>query len=849
MKCVIVSHTHWDREWYRPFEAFRARLVDTIDRVLDLIDRDPGYRFLLDGQTVVLEDYLEIRPERRTALVAACRAGRLAIGPWYVQPDSLLPSGEAHVRNLLLGRAVGRAFGPVSTVAYTPDSFGHPAQFPQLFAGFGLEPFVYWRGNGNEITTLPSEYRWEAPDGSTVLAHHLSEGYFGACGLPTDADAAAEFLADLARTLAARSRNDAVLLMNGIDHAPPEPHVAAAAARLAQRTGWAVERGLLEDFARMLTADAPRFRGELTGARTCNLLFGVWSTRLPLKLRNRRAEAALEGWAEPWSALGQRLGLPDERPALRLAWRALLQNQAHDSICGCSHDRVHEQMPARYDTAELLAHETTRRTLEQLAGLAPERNSPAADTIELAVFNPSPYARTDVVRFALDPVPWLAFGGEATRGMSLHPWLQITTEGGLAADGRPVRLIADETPGRIRLTPETPPCSVEFLAEDVPAFGWRRVRLTPSAAHPDTVDDGREIRNDGLALRAADDGTFEFETAAGIYRGLCGIEDIGDRGDSYDHDPVRDGTVSLESVDIVRRVHASGIQRLTVHRIFRLPAALAADRVRRGDATVLLPVTTEARIAPGGARVDITVAIENTADDHRLRLLFPTGQPTSRFDAATTFDIAERSTERPDDRDWAHPAPATFVQHGFVRANGLTVAAPGLPEAEVTPDGVIAVTLVRAVGWLARMDLVSRPQPAGPTVAAPGAQCRGRIEARISLFAGANHAEARAAELGLMAVPAGPEPVLAPGRELVRIEPRAILLSALKPADDAEGMIVRVLNPTGTAHTAHLVVGLPFEHAEGVRLDESPTETPLAVAGNTVSIDVPPRALRSVRVW
>ena len=406
MKCVIVSHTHWDREWYRTFQAFRARLVDTIDQVLELIERDPGFYFLLDGQTVVLEDYLEIRPERREALAAACSAGRLAIGPWYVQPDSLLPSGEAHVRNLLEGRRSGSTIGKVSAVAYTPDSFGHPAQFPQLLRGFGLEPFVYWRGNDSEIDTLPAEYLWEAPDGSSVLAHHLSEGYFAACGLPADPNAAADFLAGLARTLAARTRNECVVLMNGTDHALPDAHVGAAAEALARTSGWVVQRGLLEDLACALSRAAPRFRGELTGARTANLLPGVWSTRTPLKLRNRRAETLLEGWAEPWSALGRVFGTPDERPALRLAWRALLQNQAHDSICGCSLDRVHQQMQARYDTAEELAQQTTTRVLERLAGLGPKRRTPAGDQFDVAVFNPSPHSRTDVVRLPLDPATW-----------------------------------------------------------------------------------------------------------------------------------------------------------------------------------------------------------------------------------------------------------------------------------------------------------------------------------------------------------------------------------------------------------------------------------------------------------
>ncbi|MEO2168448.1 MAG: hypothetical protein ABGY42_10085 [bacterium] len=369
MEITLVSHTHWDREWYRTFQGFRARLVDTIDRVLELVDEDPEFRFLLDGQTIVLEDYLEIRPQHRERLEAACRSGRIGIGPWYVQPDSLLPCGETQIRNLLEGRRVGESFGGVSSVAYTPDSFGHPAQFPQLFAGFSLGPFVYWRGNGNEIDSLPAEYRWEAPDGSSVLTHHLGEGYFAACGLPEDAMAAAAFLQDLALRLQRRSRGESVLLMNGIDHAGPDAQAGHKLDTLARVTGWQVRRGLLEDFTDGLPADAPVWRGELTGGRLANLLPGVWSARMPIKQRNRAAETALLAWAEPFAALGRVLGAPDETPALRRAWRALLPNQAHDSLCGCSRDRVHEQSIARYDEAEELAGETTQRLLERIPEL------------------------------------------------------------------------------------------------------------------------------------------------------------------------------------------------------------------------------------------------------------------------------------------------------------------------------------------------------------------------------------------------------------------------------------------------------------------------------------------------
>ena len=441
MKVFLVSHTHWDREWYRTYQTFRARLVDAIDRVLELVAADDGFRVLLDGQTIAIEDYLEVRPGQRAALEAACRAGRVAIGPWYVQPDSLLPSGEAQVRNLLEGRRVGAAIGPVSRVAYTPDSFGHPAQLPQIFAGFALEPFVYWRGNGDEIDTLPAEFLWEAPDGSAILAHQLHEGYFAASGLPADDELAGAFLADLVRRLGARTRSGAVLLMNGFDHAAPEANTARAAAALARLGGDDVRRALLDDFAAVLPREAPRHRGELLGARTANLLPGVWSTRIPQKLRNRAVEAELEAWAEPWSALGRMLGTRDEAPSLRAAWRQLLQNQAHDSICGCSQDRVHEQMEARYDAAGELARETTSRCLERLAGLDALRSEPWSDELDLAVFNPSPHTRSDVVRVPLAPARWIELRyDDGGRNMAIHPLLRadLTAEG-FTVDGAPAR--------------------------------------------------------------------------------------------------------------------------------------------------------------------------------------------------------------------------------------------------------------------------------------------------------------------------------------------------------------------------------------------------------------------------
>ncbi|MFN8543772.1 MAG: glycosyl hydrolase-related protein [Candidatus Binatia bacterium] len=844
MRCVLVSHFHWDREWYRTFQDFRARLVDAVDRVLDLLDADPGYRFVLDGQAVLLEDYLAIRPERRAALARGLREGRLSAGPWYVQPDSLLPSGEAHVRNLLHGRRVAGALGPVSRVGYVPDSFGHPAQLPQLLAGFGIETFVYWRGNGDEIDDLGRVWRWVAPDGSAVDAHLLGEGYFGAACLPTDVEEAAARLAEVAQRIAAPDAGPA-LLMNGFDHMLPDAHTGAVAAALARRTGGPVVRGLLEDA--VAAAERPRgtFRGELTGGRLANLLAGVWSTRMPLKVANRRCEMLLEGWAEPWAALGRRLGTPDERPALRLAWRGVLQNQAHDSICGCSLDAVADAVTARYAEAEGLAAATVARLLERLAGLGVERCVPCTLEQEIVVFNPSPHGRTDVVRVPLDAYPAMRIPVGLPEVAPLM--LAASDPPGFLVDGRPARVVPTSDPARPRWLPGQTPFDLELVAADVPALGCRRYRVTPAARMPEEVDGGREIATDVVRVAVADDGTLAVRIGVAEWHGLFAVEDHGDRGDAYDFEAVADDPgAALVAVSWQRLRHPSGIARLVVERVLAVPRALDAARVRRSAEAVRLVLRTEVRVAPGVPRVDVTVRVDNTACDHRLRLRFPTGRPVTAFRAASTFDVAERSTAPRDDARWLHRAPSTCAHQGWVGANDLTVVAPGLPEAEVTPDGVIVITLVRAVGWLARYDLRTRPVPAGPAMETAGAQMLGACEARFALLAGIDPAAARDAELGLHGVVGGAAPLLEPGRALLALEPPELVLSALKLAETGEGIVVRVLNPTDLERTAVLRVGFPVREAASVRLDEEPSPEPVTLDHDTIRLPVPAHALRTI---
>jgi hypothetical protein len=639
--------------------------------------------------------------------------------------------------------------------------------------------------------------------------------------------------------------------MNGFDHALPDATTGAVAAGLAERTGAVVTRALLDDAVADPDHDLPEYRGELLGGRDANLLPGVWSARLPLKLRNRRCQTALEGWAEPWAALGAVVGCPDERPALRLAWRSLLLNQAHDSIGGCSIDAVHEQMLSRYDDAEELAEQTTTRMLERIAGLGPTRVTPAGETLEIAVFNPSPHPRTDVVRVELDGYP--AF--PISHGMpGIHPVLLAGLGPiGYRAGDQPVRVVDSDDDRRVRILPRQRVVDLELVVPDVPAFGYRLVHLTPSEPTADDEDGGTEITAGDITVLAAADGTVTARFGSRSFPGLFAVEDQGDRGDSYDHDPVGVALAPppLQTLDIRRRRHPGGIQHLEIRRAFSVPAGLVPARDARSEERASLAVTTHLRVAPGVGRIDVAVDIDNQAGDHRIRLLFPTGRAAARALAATTLGTIERATGPVAAEGWLHPPPSTFPHQGWVSANGLTVVAPGLPEASVSADGVIALTALRAVGWLARFKLRTRPVPAGPEMPAPGAQCRGLLRCRLSLLPGADPVEARDAELGLRAVFAGSQTLAAEGIPLVSVEPATLVLSALKPAEDGEGIVARLMNPGGAPAAATIrIAGVHLSGATAVRLDEQPATGSVVMDGDagTVSFTVPGHGVSSVRL-
>ncbi len=417
----LVSHTHWDREWYLSFQQFRLKLVHMLDRLLDLFAADPSYAFfMLDGQTIILEDYLQMRPERESELRNLIASGKISIGPWYTMPDEFLISPEAILRNLLEGSRVAHQFGAQEMkIGYTPDPFGHIGQLPQILSGFGISNAALMRGLSDE----PCELWWQSPDGSRVLLSYLRDGYGNAVGvLSSTFDYFTDQVKQINASLADHSHSSHSLLMFGTDHTEPSEKTPAAIAYANTRLdGNIVVHSTLSHYFDALHAipdiqRMPTVTGELRSSKRTPLLPAVLSTRMWIKQRNQSCETLLERWAEPFSALAEKfapqvypgLALRHPEDALRQAWRILLTCHPHDSICGCSIDAVHDEMRPRFDQVEQIAQEITRQSLERLTSVI-QTLSPApaqADGTEIVaaitVFNPSQRKCTDGVNAAVE---------------------------------------------------------------------------------------------------------------------------------------------------------------------------------------------------------------------------------------------------------------------------------------------------------------------------------------------------------------------------------------------------------------------------------------------------------------
>ncbi|MFX1558109.1 MAG: alpha-mannosidase [Promethearchaeota archaeon] len=756
---IIVQETHWDREWYIPFQEFRARLVLMMDKLLEILKNDPDYKnFTLDGQTIPIEDYLEARPEAEVEIMKYVNEKRLSIGPMYILPDEFLVSGESMIRNLLIGYQIAKKFGRVMKAGYIPDPFGHIAQLPQILSGFEIPSVLFARGFGDEFeeNKLNMEFIWNAPGKSaSILAIHLILGYGSIAEINTKT-ISGTYKPALRRINSAISELEKftatpiIVLNSGSDHHEARPEIPEIISQWNQNyPDKKIEQNDFEYYIQKVIECNPKlneFQGELRGGKYQPLLSGVFSARMWIKQRNTKIEYLYEKYTEPISTIVWTLDkyhkfkYPKDYIYTGLKW--LIKNHPHDSICGCSIDQVHNEMVTRFDWAEQIGNEIFKDSISYLFDLIDDDSS--SKKVALIVFNPLPWKRKDIVCFNN-----LVYSKRSDIKSSED--FKIINSDGVEVGYQSVEI--DEEPRITQVGAVSYCCS--FLAE-VPACGYNTYYLIPGKKRNNYIletevfkSNQYSIENKFYRISVSLKGKIDvLDKQNGIsYENICWIEDVGDWGDEYDFSgPMENQTdLSFTSEDlnilsISEYINGPTQKTLKIEANLNLPASLTEDRYNRDIYLVSNLIDIYISIYKDIKRIDFKIEIENNSKDHRLQVHFPTLIKSETVYADGQFYVIPRSTILPKVKDWVQDPLPTNHQKDFIAVSDgkkcVAVLNKGLPEYEAITNKdntiTLAITLLRCVEWLSRGDFASRKSNAGPDFRTPGAQCLGKHTFEVS---------------------------------------------------------------------------------------------------------------------
>lgn len=771
MTVHVVSHTHWDREWYMPYEAHHIKLVELIDTLLDTFARDPEFRsFYLDGQTIVFEDYLQVRPEKRELLRKLSREGKLAAGPWYILQDEFLTSSEANVRNLQIGLRDAAEIGTVSKLGYFPDSFGNMGQAAQLLRQAGIETAVFGRGvkatgfnnrveDAGSLESPYSELVWESPDGSRVLGILFANWYNNGMEIPADREKAAAFWEARIGQAARYASTPHLLFLNGCDHQPVQRNLSEA-LRTAREL-YPQHEFLHSDYdtyirslRESLPEDLTRVRGELRGQHTDGWysLVNTASARVWVKQLNQETETQLEKVAEPLAAMAHMLGSEYPHALFRYAWKTLMQNHPHDSICGCSVDEVYREMRTRFAKSAELGRRLAVKSADYIARQIDTSafGAYSGEAIPFAVYNTSGYKGARVVTLELE---WSRryFSQSENPAEAAEEVRRRTCAGGRLIDASGAAVAAEAVDLGVRFGYELPDdrfrqpymaraVRLTFEAEELPGMGYRTFAWVPGEGAEEDGDERKAslavgpdtLENRYLRVHAEADGSLTLldKGTGAVYTGLGVYEDTGDIGNEYIYfQPVGSTPITTAGQQAEISLVEDTPWRATLLIVNRIEIPVSADerlagevkamipfnerQAGRAEQTVMLPIVTRVSLERSGRGVKVQASFDNPACDHRLRVLLPAGVDSAVHYADSIFEVAERSTAPAP--EWQNPSYCHHMQafvdvHG--QGRGLTVAGKGLNEYEVLQDGAgtIAVTLLRSVGELGDWGVFPTPE-------------------------------------------------------------------------------------------------------------------------------------------
>lgn len=791
----VISNTHWDREWRYPFQKNRQMLVDMIDNVLDILEKEPDYRaFHLDSQSIVLKDYLEIRPDKKDLLTRLVEEKRLLVGPWYILPDEFQVGGENLIRNLLLGHKTSNIYGGVSKIGYSPFSWGQISQLPQIYKQFNIDLIMFYRGV-NSIDSPKAEFLWEGADGERMVSsrfstmprynfyfyiyrpvvhneaivdveykwskggmafHFADKNLYGedySIIVPLDSYHTANIIPSVESIIREQAHDFTtrhVIWMEGHDSSGPNIKTARIISDINKLMPKVeVKHSTLEEYVSEVLRSVDKsklkiVKGERRSAqydrRSGNLYGYTTSARMYLKQKNYEAEKWLMYYAEPFNAFSSLLGRNIQDNYLDIAWEYLIQNSAHDSIGGCSLDEIHDDMMMRYRHSLEISHGVFERAVKYISKNIDSRKLlplPDEKNIFLTAFNPGNYTRNEIVEAFID-IPKEFDKGSLkvfdSRGNEINTVLTGKEE------CQPVLEQLTDRPMYFDMIR----CRVLLELKDIPAFGFRQFKVIPSSEKNQIKGSllkknkaGKQIlENDYLKVRINSDGSLNVtdKESKVTYKNLGYFVDEGEGGHAWTHETVEPVVSTLKTKPEITMLEDNTLRAVCrIKHMLKLPENLASRLSKKGK-TVQIPVTLTLRLSKNSRRLDFEVEVDNQAESHRLRMFFPSGLAAKYSYGEGQFDVVKRSIDRPDTKDWIEQPMYDYPMHHFVDvsdgSNGCAIISQGLKEYEVMQDKQRTV----AVTLLRAFEFIIAPSSKQDYSHLKGSQCLGKHKYQIAFY-------------------------------------------------------------------------------------------------------------------
>ncbi|WP_122047508.1 mannosylglycerate hydrolase [Vibrio atlanticus] len=822
----ITPHMHWDREWYFTTEESRILLVNNMEEIMNRLESDPEYKYyVLDGQTAVLEDYFAIKPENTERVKALVEAGKLIIGPWYSQTDTMQVSGESIVRNMMYGIRDCMKLGDAMKIGYLPDSFSMSSQLPMIYNGFDITRAMFWRGCSERHGTNKTEFLWQSNDGSEVTAQVLPLGYAIGKYLPQDEEGLRARLDKYFPVLEKPSVTKDILLPNGHDQMPIQKDIFEVMDKLREiypDREFSMSR-FEEVFEKVEAArdQLDTIKGEFNDGKYMRVHRTISSTRMDIKLIHAEIENKIVNILEPLASIAWTLGFEYHHGLIEKMWKESMKNHAHDSIGCCCSDKVHAEILNRYiladDMATNLIHFYKRKIVDHM----PDREG----CDKLAMFNLSPYEREEVVNTTIT-IRAQEFSIFDENENPVEYFIQDKRQIDPGKVDRQIVHYGNYDP------------FMEFdiqIKRSVPAMGFSTLHIQGNEKGAVKVAEQKDylLENEYYRINVNDNGTltiFDKETEQ-VFDQVLRLEDGSDDGDEYDYSPSRqEWLLYSDEFPVETSIDHQGFQSVA-NIAFRMsvPANLTEREERTGQ-NGFVEAECQVVLKQGSRRIEVRMELDNQADDHRVRVLVPTPFVSETVVADNQFGCITRPTNDPamavwEEEKWKEaPVPVYQLMNFAALENGkagMAIMSNGLREFEVIASqgdenrDTFALTLFRGIGVLGKEELLLRPgRPSGIKIPTPDSQVRGKLVCEFTLcgFSG-NHIDANVMAqardnvtqiecynkipYNAMKLNVG-EQNLPMSFSLLSKQQAGAVLSVLKKAEDEDALIMRVYNPAET---------------------------------------------------